>query len=457
MLFSLRTKLTAMLLFASLMAALAVGGIAYWMLMQDFNATVLEHSFNNFHADMLAYITEYGSWENARRSEPFHEFVRRHRGGPGMRSPDDGPENDLAPPGPAREGRAGELPLAGNRPEGFPPPDGAGRSMPRRGPLFRFLLADAQGRVLHANGEYREGQQLDEKVLRKARALTLNGKIEVLAIPIGTPQLTEQDRGYLAIMRKALVEGLLAASALAILLGFVLGSRLGARVRELTSAIESMRTDGELRQQVPVRTRDEMGLLATAFNTMSSELAQAHAELKKTTEQVQLQSLQLKELSIRDPLTHLFNRRHFDEQAAHVYRQAVRHGRPLCVMVGDLDHFKSINDNFSHAAGDEVLRRVAELMQRNTRSSDVVARYGGEEFVIAFVESTAEQAAIRCEALRRSIEEHPWQEVHPQLRVTMSMGLSDDTSLGGVEKMLAAADARLYKAKHGGRNRLVVS
>ena len=98
MLFSLRTKLTAMLLFASLMAALAVGGTAYWMLMKDFNATVREHAFANFQEDMQAYIGEYGSWDNARRREPFHEFVRRHRADPDMPLLEPGDEEEPPPP-----------------------------------------------------------------------------------------------------------------------------------------------------------------------------------------------------------------------------------------------------------------------------------------------------------------------------------------------------------------------
>lgn len=454
MLYSLRNKLIAALLFASLAAALAVGGTAHWLLMQDFDAAAREQSFNNFYADLQAYLVEYGTWENAERSEPFPEFVRRQRGF-GRTSPGGGPRDDFGPPPP----EAGP-PDMGDRPPppeaGMEPPGGGSPGL-HRGIRFRFLLADPQGRVLHPNGAYHEGQQLEDDILRQARPVSVNGKVEVLAIPIGTPQLSAQDRTYLDLMRKALLRGILVAGVVSIVLGFLLGGRFGARIKELTMAIQSMRTDGELLQQVPVRTLDEMGQLATAFNRMSSELAQAHAELTRKTEQVQLQSEQLKELSIRDPLTQLFNRRHFDEQAALLYQQAIRHGRAFSVMVGDLDHFKSINDNFSHATGDEVLRRVAGLMRANTRSSDVVARYGGEEFVIAFVESTAQQAAVRCEELRCAIEQYPWHEIDPELRVTMSMGLCDDAAQGNVEKMLAVADARLYEAKHGGRNRVVAA
>lgn len=421
--FSLRIKLIAMLLFVGLTAAFAVGGAAYWMLMQDFNASVRERAFGNFQSDIQAYIGEYGSWENAQRNLLFPDFVMRRRaGGEGM----------------ARKAFSnGEIPF--------------------RRPPFHFLLTDPQGKVLLAPAGYQKGQKVGDADFRHARPISVGDRVVALAVPVGVPQLSEQDHAYLSVMRKALLNGMLGATVLAVVLGLLLGSRFGARVRELTVAIRSMRADGELRQQVPVRSRDEMGELAEAFNRMSRELAHAHAELKMTTAQVQSQSEQLKELSIRDPLTHLFNRRYFDEHAMELYSRAVDGGKPLCVVVGDLDYFKEVNDNLSHAIGDEVLRRIAGLLRHNIRRSDVAARYGGEEFVIAFVESTEEQAAARCEELRRSIEQYSWHEVHPQLRVTMSMGLCGDTEQGSIEKMLAAADSALYDAKRGGRNRVVGS
>jgi len=419
--FSLRIKLIAMLLLVGVSAALAVGGTAYWMLMRDFNAAAHAQAFGNFQADIQAYLGKYGSWENAQRNVPFPEFVMHRRG------------------------EGGEVPQQAR----------GDVSIPFREPPFRFLLTDPHGRVLLATAGYATGQKVEDEILRQAKPIRMGNTVAALALPVGIPQLSAQDQAYLEAMRKALWNGVLAAGGLAVALGLLLGARFGARVRELTVAIRAMRADGELRQQVPVRSRDEMGELAETFNRMSQELAQAHAELKMTSARVQSQSQQLKELSIRDSLTHLFNRRYFDEQAAESYRQAVEGGWPLCIVVGDLDHFKQVNDNLSHAVGDEVLRRIGAVMLHGIRRSDIVARYGGEEFVIALADSSEEQALARCEALRRSIEEHPWQEVDPQLRVTISMGLCGDTQRGSVEKMLAAADSALYEAKRGGRNRIV--
>jgi diguanylate cyclase (GGDEF)-like protein len=195
------------------------------------------------------------------------------------------------------------------------------------------------------------------------------------------------------------------------------------------------------------RARDREAAL---FN----ELQQRYQELEQMNVRVQEQAHLLKELSIRDALTGLYNRRHFDEQAAKTFAQTVRFNHPLSVMIGDIDFFKKINDNFSHAIGDDVLRRVAHIMQTNTRQSDIVARYGGEEFVIAFCETPLEQAVNHCEKVRQLIENYAWRDVHPDLHVTMSMGLCADLTTGSLEKMLAAADEKLYAAKSSGRNRV---
>ena len=153
----------------------------------------------------------------------------------------------------------------------------------------------------------------------------------------------------------------------------------------------------------------------------------------------------------------MYNRRYFDEQASATFAQAERYAHPLSVMISDIDFFKRINDRFSHTVGNEVLRHVARLLQENTRESDIVARYGSEEFVITFLETAAAQAAHLCEKLRAVVETHDWAVIHPDLGVTISVGICSDTSLSGVEEMLCVADSRLYHAKASGRNGVCAS
>lgn len=213
---------------------------------------------------------------------------------------------------------------------------------------------------------------------------------------------------------------------------------------------------GTLRQRVEMNSRDEVGVLANAFNRMSEELAQSHAALAESNRQIRAQAEQLRELSVRDALTQLHNRRHFDEQAGQLYDLAQRHDQPFAVMIGDIDFFKRINDGFSHAMGDTVLRQVAELLRGHIRHTDLVARYGGEEFVIAFPQTALPQAEMLCEKLRGVIEAHDWAALHPRLRVTMSMGVYANLAAGSVEAMLREADLLLYRAKESGRNRVCV-
>lgn len=160
------------------------------------------------------------------------------------------------------------------------------------------------------------------------------------------------------------------------------------------------------------------------------------------------------ELSVRDELTKLYNRRYFNAQADRFFQHAQRYQQPLSFAIGDVDCFKGINDRFSHAIGDRVLQGVAQVLQKNLRSTDLCARYGGEEFVIALPGIQGQDAIDACNKVRRAIEAAPWPKIHPELSVTISIGVCADLTLDSYEAMLAIADRQLYCAKHGGRNRV---
>lgn len=155
-----------------------------------------------------------------------------------------------------------------------------------------------------------------------------------------------------------------------------------------------------------------------------------------------------------DPLTGLNNRRFMGERLAHEFKRARRFGRDFVVAMVDLDRFKQVNDAYSHAVGDEALRRFATLLRENCRSIDVIARYGGEEFVLYFPETTLANAATVCEKIRKAAAEHPWHEIAPGVELTVSVGIADDADASDPEEVLAAADRRLYEAKTLGRDRV---
>jgi diguanylate cyclase (GGDEF)-like protein len=163
----------------------------------------------------------------------------------------------------------------------------------------------------------------------------------------------------------------------------------------------------------------------------------------------------LARLVVTDPLTGLFNRRHFTIRLEEEIGRAAREHTSLTILVVDVDYFKSVNDRFGHAAGDAVLRGVSVVIRRSIRFFDVCARMGGDEFVVA-LQGTEENALQTAERLRRRVETwRPAEDLPPDIRVTVSIGLATlrpDTV--DAKELMARADRALYAAKLAGRNRL---
>lgn len=155
-----------------------------------------------------------------------------------------------------------------------------------------------------------------------------------------------------------------------------------------------------------------------------------------------------------DALTSLLNRGIIVDLLSRELSRTRREKGCTVVMLGDLDHFKSVNDEFGHIVGDEVLREVAHRLLASVRSYDFVGRYGGEEFLIVLNNCDASQAAVRAEEVRNGIAEQPVQTTRGPLPITMSLGVlaSRDWDLSLVEDILAEADSALYRAKAEGRN-----
>jgi diguanylate cyclase (GGDEF)-like protein len=175
---------------------------------------------------------------------------------------------------------------------------------------------------------------------------------------------------------------------------------------------------------------------------------------RRRLDQARVETERYQRLAKEDALTGLANRHQLDERLEALVREARKAGTVVTVALGDVDHFKGINDRFSHAVGDEVLRCVGEILRGHCRLGDVVGRYGGEEFMMVFRHLEIRAASEICERVRRSIEGWDWKSIHPQLRVTLSMGLSSSASFDDPQAILDAADHWLYEAKHHGRNQV---
>ncbi|MDR3496430.1 MAG: diguanylate cyclase [Ancalomicrobiaceae bacterium] len=476
---TIRAKFILALLVNIAIAIGTVGIVANELLMQRFDAIALARSARNFRGDVASYWLTYGSWEQGQKVESLHHFILR-RGAllaesaagsaprPGIASPrsaavdkgdaadavaiapwTDQPGTGIGPLGQPnhRLDQLGAMSLLDP-----PPPARLGSpDDPHGTPPFVFVLFDHDGHVL--NPPNQSGRIIPDAKRARAIAIDVRGKIVAYALPQGRLNLSGADRSYIDAMWQSLAIGIAVASAIGIALGLFFGSRMSQALRQLTAAVRNVR-DGRLAQTVSINSTDEVGVLARAFNAMSEELAVSHAKLKEQNRTISEQAERLRDLATRDELTRLYNRRYFDEAAERLVALARRHARPLAIAVGDVDHFKRINDSFSHAVGDAVLRQVARLMQDAVRSNDLVARYGGEEFIFALCETELAAAVDCCERLRRTIERFDWETIHPGLAVTICIGVSDDIGAGTLDRMVSAADRQLYQAKAEGRNRV---
>ena len=167
--------------------------------------------------------------------------------------------------------------------------------------------------------------------------------------------------------------------------------------------------------------------------------------------------MRLRELSVRDSLTGLFNRRYMEETLKKEIYRAERKKRNVSVVITDLDGFKTVNDTYGHGLGDAVLIQVADLLQSGIRNGDVACRYGGDEFVLILPECSLADTKVRAETLRENIGHTLYRQDEYELgTVTVSIGVSAYPENGSSpEELLAAADKALYIAKKSGRNRVV--
>lgn len=163
----------------------------------------------------------------------------------------------------------------------------------------------------------------------------------------------------------------------------------------------------------------------------------------------------LSDMAFRDELTGLFNRRYFDQKLTEELDRSARYGRPVSLILGDIDKFKTYNDEFGHQKGDEVLRAVSDLLRGSCRSSDTAARYGGEEMAVILPETNAEGAMRMAEKARTVIAARAGDVAGKTVTISMGVATYNDTNNGPGE-LVAAADRALYRAKDEGRNRCVL-
>lgn len=199
----------------------------------------------------------------------------------------------------------------------------------------------------------------------------------------------------------------------------------------------------------------EKAICLSAKETLIQSVRELDENLQKEIEKrnsLELQNQELTNLSNTDGLTKLLNHRYMMERCQDMFRQSKRYGTPLCCVMVDIDHFKSVNDTYGHQFGDVILRGLSKILKEKTRSTDLCGRYGGEEFMILMA-MTAEEAMEYVVRLHQIIGEETFADSKQSLRITVSIGLSDyQSELNSSQELIKRADLALYRAKQGGRN-----
>ena len=161
-------------------------------------------------------------------------------------------------------------------------------------------------------------------------------------------------------------------------------------------------------------------------------------------------------MTITDGLTQVANKRYLYEFLEREIARTIRFGRPLSVVMMDIDHFKQVNDTFGHLAGDHLLKELCKVLLPLVRKEELLARYGGEEFVIVLPETSLSTAATLAEKARRQVEQHRFEFAGQHIPITISLGCTELSPMAtDPSTFLHEADVRLYEAKRGGRNRVV--
>jgi diguanylate cyclase (GGDEF)-like protein len=190
---------------------------------------------------------------------------------------------------------------------------------------------------------------------------------------------------------------------------------------------------------------DELRTLNEKIETNNQDFIKRNVELQDMQKRLQM-------LASHDELTGLFNRRYVLERIEEKLPQIKRHQLNFCIMIMDVDHFKNVNDEYGHAAGDDVLRTTAEILTRELRQDDIVARYGGEEFLMLLPMTELSSAEMLVERLRSTIEKQTYLFEGVRISVTASFGITQYALNDTADKMIDRADKALYQAKLAGRN-----
>lgn len=224
---------------------------------------------------------------------------------------------------------------------------------------------------------------------------------------------------------------------------------IGQLKAQITEQLSSLRAALARKEALEQR---EQALLRKSMETMRKELNDLSEEAGNYKERL----FEQQKLNLLDPLTQLPNRTALEERMELEFRNYQRHKQPVWVAVADIDHFKSINDNFGHSTGDKTLQVIAMALKNSLRDTEFVARYGGEEFVMLIPDVSANDIEQLLNRVREKVKNIPFKFKNQRITVTVSIGAAQIMENELINETFERADAALYKAKHQSRDRVII-
>lgn len=197
--------------------------------------------------------------------------------------------------------------------------------------------------------------------------------------------------------------------------------------------------------------------LLEQLNAALTEERNIKEQLRQQSQELENRNRELSELAVRDGLTRAFRRGHIEAELRRLIKGLHRHHDNFCVLMMDIDFFKRVNDQYGHAVGDEVLRRLAAVSQTQLRETNLFGRWGGEEFIVLMPQTTLEEAVMAAQRLRQAIAAMVFDVEGVTFQITISIGAAQLQPMESADAVVARSDEALYAAKHAGRNCVVAS
>jgi len=245
-----------------------------------------------------------------------------------------------------------------------------------------------------------------------------------------------------------------------------LDAEVQAQVEQIETSVEEHEDPERLKQAIQARLdaiREHLQEFRRGEDSRQRQLESQLERLNRRVQAMEAEGEQLRkrlqqkhEQAVRDPLTGLYNRLAYDERVAQEFKRWKRYRQPMALMVIDVDHFKRINDDYGHKAGDKALALIADQLRRHLRESDFLARFGGEEFVVLMPETEVDAARVAAEKLREAVQQCQFHYQGRQVPITVSAGLARLRDDDSVDRLFQRADQAMYRAKQAGRNRCVI-